>query len=93
MAKVTSCAGADTTALILAVRDTPGALPDVLRTFAERDINLTKIQSRPAPGEDWNYLFFLELAGHVTDRPLVAALEELKKLAKFFKVLGSYPAL
>jgi chorismate mutase/prephenate dehydratase len=44
-------------------------------------------------GESWQYLFFAEVSGHFTDRPLVAAFEEIKRLTKYFKVLGSYPSL
>lgn len=92
--------GDDTTACVFSVQDSPGALLDVLAQFAEREINLTKIQSRPAHdaedggrGEDWAYLFFIEVMGHATDRNVVSALEEVKRKTRFFKVLGSYPAL
>ena len=44
-----------------------------------------------ATGETWNYLFYVETAGHFTDRPLVMAFEEMKRITRFFKVLGSYP--
>jgi chorismate mutase/prephenate dehydratase len=84
--------GNDLTAMVFAVQDAPGSLLDVLKQFAERGINLTKIQSRPAPGEAWAYIFFVECTGHATDRGLVTAIEEIKRLTKFFKVLGSYPA-
>jgi chorismate mutase/prephenate dehydratase len=87
------------------VQDAPGSLLDVLKVFAERGINLTNILSHPvAPGstagdrtqtlttgENWNYLFYVETAGHFTDRPLVMAFEEMKRITRFFKVLGSYP--
>ncbi len=85
--------GNDVTAIILSVQDAPGSLLDVLKQFAERGINLTKIQSRPAPGEAWSYIFYVEVIGHVTERPIVTALEEIRRLTKFFKILGSYPAL
>jgi chorismate mutase/prephenate dehydratase len=84
--------GNDLTAIVFAVQDAPGSLLDVLKQFAERGISLTKIQSRPAPGEAWAYIFFVECTGHATDRGLVTAIEEIKRLTKFFKVLGSYPA-
>jgi chorismate mutase/prephenate dehydratase len=89
-ARPSSRTGTDLTALAISVADSPGALHEILKQFAERGINLTKIQSRPAPGEAWVYLFFIEVVGHVTDRNLVAALEEVKRLAKFYRVLGSY---
>jgi chorismate mutase/prephenate dehydratase len=84
--------GNDLTAMVFAVQDAPGSLLDVLKQFAERGINLTKLQSRPAPGEAWAYIFYVEATGHATDRALVTAIEEIKRLTKFFKVLGSYPA-
>jgi chorismate mutase/prephenate dehydratase len=84
--------GADMTSLLFGVHDEPGALFDVLRHFAERGINLKTIQSRPMPGETWNYLFYVEVTGHVTDRPVVTALEEIKRKTRMLKVLGSFPA-
>jgi len=83
--------GEDSTGVVFSVRDSPGALLDVLKGFAERSINLTKIQSRPVETEGWSYLFFVEVAGHANDRSLVTAFDEVKRLTKFFKVLGSYP--
>jgi len=85
--------GNDLTALIVSVADAPGALHEVLKQFAERGVNLTKIQSRPTPGETWQYLFFIEVEGHPTDRNVVGALEEVRRQCKFFKVLGSYQAI
>lgn len=82
--------GSDLTGLAFTVKDSPGALHEILRQFAERGVNLTKIQSRPVPGDDWQYLFFIEVEGHATDRPIVGAIEEVRRLSKFFKVLGSY---
>ncbi|HEY1955718.1 MAG TPA: prephenate dehydratase domain-containing protein [Polyangiaceae bacterium] len=97
--------GDDSTACVFSVHDAPGALLDILRLFAERGINLRKIQSRPDssphagspahPGDpaEWTYMFFVELSGHTTDRPLVSALEDVRHKARFFKVLGSYPSI
>ncbi|MDB4940651.1 MAG: Chorismate mutase [Labilithrix sp.] len=82
--------GNDLTAIVFAVSDSPGALHEVLKQFAERGVNLSKIQSRPTPGETWQYLFFIEVQGHATDRPIVGALEEVRRHSKFFKVLGSF---
>jgi chorismate mutase/prephenate dehydratase len=87
--------GNDLTSFVFSVDDGPGALLDVLKQFAERGINLTKIHSRPADresSEEWGYLFFVEVIGHATDRTVVTAFEDVKRSAKFFKVLGSYPA-
>lgn len=84
--------GDDVTSLVFTVQDGAGSLLDVLKVLAERAINLTNIQSHPVRGETWSYLFYVELAVHFTDRPLVAAFEEMKRLARSFRVLGSYPA-
>jgi len=89
----TSRTGSDTTALVFGVHDQPGALFDALSHFAERGLNLRTIHSRPMPGEKWSYLFYVEVSGHVSDRPIVTALEAVKRQARFLKVLGSYPSL
>jgi len=83
--------GNDTTCLLFSVDDTPGALFDVLRHFAERGVNLKRLQSRPVSGKGWDYVFFVEVSGHVTDRPVVTALEAVKRGTKYLKVLGSLP--
>lgn len=89
----TSRTGADTTAFVFTVHDQPGALFDALKHFAERGINLRTIHSRPMPGEQWNYLFYVEVNGHVSDRPIVTALEAIKRQTRSLKVLGSFPSL
>ena len=60
--------GNDTTCLLFSVDDSPGALFDVLRHFAERGINLKKLQVAPVQNESWDYVFYVEVGGHVTDR-------------------------
>ena len=82
--------GKDRTALLLGVKDAPGALHEVLHLFAERGLNLTNIHSRPSAGAEWRYLFFVEVEGHPTDRALVAALEDARRATRFLRVLGSY---
>jgi chorismate mutase / prephenate dehydratase len=84
--------GHEATSFVFSVQDAPGSLLDVLRVFAERGIRLTKIQSHPAEGASWSYLFYVEAAGHFTDRALVTAFEEIKRMTRMFKLLGSYPA-
>lgn len=79
--------GSDTTCLNFSVDDSPGALFAVLRHFAERGINLKKLQSRPVSGD---YVFYAEVSGHVTDRPVVTALEAVKRATKYLRVLGSF---
>jgi chorismate mutase/prephenate dehydratase len=83
--------GADATAMLFSVHDHPGALHDILQHFKERSCNLRRIQSRPVPGEGWEYLFYVEVSGHMSDRNLVAALEGVKREAKTIKIIGSFP--
>jgi chorismate mutase/prephenate dehydratase len=85
-----SRSGNDTTCLLFSVDDTPGALYDVLRHFAERGTNLKKLQSRPVSGQGWDYVFYAEVSGHITDRAVVTALEAIKRSTKYLRVLGSF---
>ncbi len=82
--------GNDVTCLLIGVDDSPGSLFGILRHFAERGINLKKLQSRPVQRESWDYVFYVEIGGHVTDRPVVTALESIKRNTKYLKVLGSF---
>ncbi|HRI69168.1 MAG TPA: prephenate dehydratase domain-containing protein [Polyangium sp.] len=83
--------GADATALLFGVHDRPGALHELLHYFKDKNCNLRRIQSRPLPGEGWEYQFYVEVSGHVTDRNLVAALEGIKREAKMLVIVGSFP--
>jgi len=83
--------GCDKTSLIFSVRDAPGSLYRILRIFAVRNINLTKIESRPERGQPWKYIFYLDFEGHRTEEKSRSALEEMEKRCLFIKVLGSYP--
>lgn len=83
--------GSDTTCLLFSLDDAPGTLFQVLRHFAERGINLKKIQSRPVRGKSWDYIFYVEVTGHMTDRAVVTALEAVKGSTKYLKLLGSFP--
>ena len=85
--------GRDATCLLFSVNDEPGALYSVLRHFAEREVNLKRMQARPVAGEGFDYVFFVELDGHVTDRSLVTATEAVKRSTRYFRILGSFPAL
>ena len=83
--------GCDKTALLFAVDNIPGALYKTLKPLADRDLNMTRIVSRPAKNENWRYLFFVDLDGHQDDPPVAAALEEVKAISAHFKLLGSFP--
>ncbi|MBI5887110.1 MAG: prephenate dehydratase [Deltaproteobacteria bacterium] len=83
--------GADKTSLVFAVKDAPGALFTMLEPFAKRRINLTKIESRPMKTRAWEYIFFVDLDGHVADKKVRDAISELEESCTFLKALGSYP--
>lgn len=84
--------GNDKTALILSIKDRPGALHELLAPFAKRRIGLSRIESRPSKKKLWEYVFFVDAQGHRTDANLAAALDEVRALpAAYLKVLGSYP--
>jgi len=83
--------GNDKTSVLFSVKDEPGILFRMLEPFAKRDINLSKIESRPFKKKAWEYIFFLDLFGHVSDPAVAEALEELKSCCQFLKILGSYP--
>ncbi len=80
------------TSLILTTRHIPGALAQVLTELAARDINLTKIESRPRRNRPWHYLFYIDFEGHEEDPAVQEALLGILKKASFLKVVGSYPA-
>ncbi len=89
--KVVPPTGEDKTSLLFSVADRPGALFDVLRCFAKRSINLTKIESRPSKDEPWKYVFFLDCEGHADDPIITECLEEMKNYCLQVIFLGSYP--
>lgn len=82
--------GEDKTSIIFAAKSIPGALHKVLKEFADRDINLTKIESRPTKHTPWEYHFYLDFEGHRTDPKCQQALESIKDKTVFVKILGSY---
>jgi len=83
--------GRDKTTILFAVPDKVGALNTALSLFAKSKINISKIESRPLRGRSWEYLFFVDFAGHRADLRVKRALGALRHLTLFLKVLGSYP--
>jgi prephenate dehydratase len=81
------------TSIVFALRDIPGALFKGLSVFALRDIDLVKIESRPYPGSPWRYLFYLDFLGDSRDDVSVKAINNLREITVFLKVLGSYAAV
>ncbi len=78
-------------AFAFATEDRPGQLVAALKEFADRGINLSKIESRPSKERLGTYIFLVDLAGHRTDAALAEALTVVEKPCSFFRVLGSYP--
>ncbi len=83
--------GRDRTALMFTMPNQPGALHGILGVFAERGISMSRIESRPLRGAQWDYLFFADVLGHADDPALADALAEVESRAAVFKVLGSCP--
>ena len=83
--------GNDKTSIMLSVKDKAGALYELLRPFASNGINMTKIESRPSRRKAWEYLFFVDIKGHGSEKRVRQTLEELKDRCVFVKILGSYP--
>src|SRR5262245_46752360 len=79
------------TTIVFSVGHTPGALYQSLRPFAERRIDLAKIESRPLRGSPFEYLFYLDLVGRADASPVSDALNELRAQAHSVRVLGTYP--
>ncbi|MBK1834218.1 prephenate dehydratase [Roseibacillus ishigakijimensis] len=83
--------GNDRTSILFAVRDQPGSLVEALKAFNDFQINMSKIESRPSKQKDWEYIFYVDLAGHCEDPELAKALRELESHCSLVKLLGSYP--
>ncbi len=83
--------GEDKTTLLLAGHEGPGLLYRLLQPFETHGVNMTRIESRPSSLGKWEYLFFVDIEGHAEDPPVAAAMQDLKRIAKLFRVLGSYP--
>ncbi|MDE3208521.1 MAG: prephenate dehydratase [Pseudomonadota bacterium] len=83
--------GVDRTSLVLAAANRPGAMFDMLAPFAAHSVSLTKLESRPSRVALWEYVFYLDVEGHVDDEPVKLAIKEVTQRASYVKVLGSYP--
>jgi chorismate mutase / prephenate dehydratase len=83
--------GRDKTSILFGTAHAPGSLHRALAPFAERGVNLMKIESHPVRERLWEYLFFVDFAGHVKDGKIRQCLEALERQVAFLKILGSYP--
>lgn len=84
--------GRDKTSILLSLRHEPGALYKVLEPFARKNINMTRIESRPMKTRNWEYLFFVDIDGHEEDSNVREAVKEMEGRCAFVKRLGSFPA-
>jgi prephenate dehydratase len=78
------------TSIICAARNEPGALFAILRVFAENQINMIKLESRPIPGEPWRYMFYIDLEANLESPELAAVRQEITDRSEYLKILGCY---
>lgn len=83
--------GKDKTSILFSTSHSRGALRRALEVFDDEGLNLTRIESRPAIGKRWEYVFFTDVEGHRSDQPVRRAIERLREGCSTVKVLGSYP--
>ncbi|MFB0914723.1 MAG: prephenate dehydratase, partial [Burkholderiaceae bacterium] len=86
-----AASGTDCTSLAVSVTNRPGALHDLLVPLKQHGVSMTRFESRPARQGQWEYTFFIDLVGHPSEPRMQQALEALKSLCAFYKVLGTYP--
>lgn len=83
---------ANKTSIVFSFKNLPGALYKALSVFALRDIDLTKIESRPQPEETWRYVFYIDFLGRLDEERVHNALNHLAEVTELLEILGCYPA-
>lgn len=81
----------DKTSLLLSSPNKPGSLYQLLEPFASHGVNMTRIESRPSQQEIWEYVYFIDIEGHIQDEAVRKSLQALQNHVHFMKHLGSYP--
>ncbi|WP_350282042.1 prephenate dehydratase [Nitrosomonas sp.] len=84
--------GKDKTSLAMATHNQPGAVYELLAPFAQHQVSMTRLESRPSHASLWEYVFFTDIAGHQEDENVARALQVLRDNTTFLKIFGSYPA-
>jgi chorismate mutase/prephenate dehydratase len=84
--------GRDKTSLVMAAKNVPGAIHELLTPFAKHQVSLTKLESRPSRTGLWEYFFYADIEGHQQDGRVAKAIAEVRRKASMVKHLGSYPA-
>lgn len=83
--------GRDCTSIVVSVPNRPGAVHDLLVPLKNNGVSMTRFESRPAKSGQWEYYFYIDIAGHPSEPHVAKALAELQSLCAFYKVLGAYP--
>jgi len=83
--------GCDCTSLVVSVSNKPGAVHDLLVPLKQNGVSMTRFESRPAKSGQWEYFFYIDLDGHISQPHVAKALGELQSMCAFYKVIGSYP--
>ncbi len=83
--------GRDCTSLVVSVTNKPGAVHDLLVPLKQNGVSMTRFESRPAKSGQWEYFFYIDLDGHISQSHVAKALSELQGMCAFYKVIGSYP--
>ena len=83
--------GNDCTSLVVSVTNRPGAVHDMLVPLKVHGVSMTRFESRPARSGQWEYYFYIDIAGHPDEPKVATALQELRSVCAFYKLLGTYP--
>ncbi|HDZ15746.1 hypothetical protein LCGC14_1276940 [marine sediment metagenome] len=83
--------GVDKTALLVATKNKPGALHTILKPLADSGISMTRIESRPSRKGIWEYVFFIDIDGHISEPKVAESLALLEQESSMFRILGAYP--